>query len=183
MDITMKDFRNFRFKFPNYNKVDKIVSKLTEYSNIISPSKSPAYILFEEYFEIEQKFRGWEIYDVIKEFIRQGINIENDHNIRKIDNKKGEVCLTYPSQLLIPKIVTTDVLDKCIKFRSKNRFPVLTYLYAKNNKKVYLWRSAQCASGFTSRSSEDETYLKILGDLKGFSSSECKYILYKSPHP
>ena len=163
LEILLKDVRSFKFKFPNFNKVDKIVAKLIEYSSIISPSKTPGFILFDEFSKMEEKYQGWQIYDVRKEFLRQGVSVGEE--IQIIDNTKGEVCKTYPPYLLIPKKVNAEVLDKCSKFRSKNRLPVLTYMYNCNRKNFYLWRSAQCVSGFTSRSSEDEMYFRILGDL------------------
>lgn len=48
-----------------------------------------------------------------------------------------QVCETYPRDLYVPVTASKPIIVGSSKFRSKGRFPVLTYFY--QEKKVYWW--------------------------------------------
>mmetsp|Transcript_19754 Transcript_19754/g.14491 ORF Transcript_19754/g.14491 Transcript_19754/m.14491 type:complete len:108 (-) Transcript_19754:3173-3496(-) len=104
---------------------------------------------------------GWEIYaDPIREFERQGLDLTNSAatKFRILKNDVFSVCSTYPPYLIVPKSMHDSTIVACSKFRTKNRFPALTFYDLAD--KVSLWRSSQTMSGFgllsSSRSIEDE---------------------------
>jgi hypothetical protein len=82
------------------------------------------------------------------------------------------LCTTYPEYLIVPKSLTDEELREASLFRTKNRFPVLSYVYSnqKSSKRysyASIWRSSQTKSGLTgqNRSSTDEKLLKTISQL------------------
>lgn len=47
-----------------------------------------------------------------------------------------QVCDTYPAELLVPQSVTLPVIVGSSKFRSRGRFPTLSYYYKENHVSV-----------------------------------------------
>ncbi|KAG7165960.1 Myotubularin-related protein 8-like [Homarus americanus] len=74
-------------------------------------------------------------------------------------NHNYEICDTYPQELYVPASAPTKVILSSSKFRSKGRFPVLSYLH-KNQ--AALCRSSQPLSGFSARCEEDEDLLDCI---------------------
>lgn len=72
-----------------------------------------------------------------------------------------EICKTYPEYVMIPNSVSYTELEGSAKFRTKRRFPALSYYYKKNG--TSLWRSSQNKGGITSRSVQDENMLLKIG--------------------
>ena len=72
-----------------------------------------------------------------------------------------EICKTYPEFVIIPNSVTYFELEGSAKFRTKRRFPALSYFYKRNG--TSLWRSSQNKGGITSRSVQDENMLLKIG--------------------
>ena len=78
-------------------------------------------------------------------------------------NIKGdEICKTYPEYVIVPSSISNDELEGSAKFRTKRRFPGLSYYYKKNG--TSLWRSAQNKGGITSRSKMDEKMMLKIGN-------------------
>lgn len=101
---------------------------------------------FSNIFEIENIFKKME-YD--KEFFQI------------IDNSNFNKCETYPSKLYVLKEFSSEFIEKLSSFRTKNRFPVLTYYYKKY--KTFILRSSQTKNGigilYGKSSKEDQEYL------------------------
>lgn len=72
-----------------------------------------------------------------------------------------EICKTYPELVIVPNSVSQTELEGWAKFRTKRRFPGLSYYYKKNG--TSLWRSSQNKGGISSRSTLDETMLFKIG--------------------
>lgn len=68
-----------------------------------------------------------------------------------------EICKTYPEFVIIPNSVSQTELEGSAKFRTKRRFPAMSYYYKRNG--TSLWRSSQNKGGITSRSTHDENML------------------------
>lgn len=83
--------------------------------------------------------------------------------IRSFDKstKGEEICKTYPEYVIIPNSVTQAELEGSSQFRTKNRFPGMSYYYKKNG--ASLWRSSQNKEGLSNRSKHDETMLYKIG--------------------
>ncbi|MBN3281092.1 MTMR8 protein, partial [Polyodon spathula] len=77
-------------------------------------------------------------------------------------NKNYEICSTYPSELAVPKNASQTTIVGSSKFRSRGRFPVLSYFYKENN--AAICRCSQPLSGFTARCVEDEQMLQAISN-------------------
>lgn len=115
--------------------------------------------------KLDLLYKGWVLYDLEGEFLRQGIHLnEPDSLYRYFDNTQGKLCSTYPDKIIVPSKVTDEILYKTAGFRSRGRLPVLTYLQKNPLQKVGLWRSSQSLPGFsTNRCLEDEAMLRAIG--------------------
>jgi len=185
VEVLTKDYRGFMFRFPGELNIaigPTLMSK--PYEKIYQLLLSSSYPRFREIYaaqfafslkNLDDEHKGWELYNVKEEFLRQGLDIvynpmEKDvSNLRYIDNQNGRICSTYPFLLVMPSKMTDETVQKSAAFRSRERLPVLTYCYqnkAGNNKinKIYLWRSSQCKSGIIQRCPEDELLLRYLGE-------------------
>lgn len=78
-----------------------------------------------------------------------------------IGANKEEICKTYPEYVIIPNSVNQSELEGSAKFRTKRRFPGLSYYYKKNG--TAIWRSSQNKGGISSRSIKDESMLAKIG--------------------
>lgn len=85
-------------------------------------------------------------------------------------NAAGEsICKTYPEYVIVPNSVTQEELEGSAKFRTKRRFPGLSYYYKKNG--TSLWRSSQNKGGITSRNLNDEAMLHKIGGTNSASQN------------
>ncbi|KAI9369972.1 protein phosphatase [Aspergillus egyptiacus] len=116
----------------------------------------------------EQKFNGWEIYDVSKELARQGLDGEGrGWRISQINSDYG-FSPTYPALFAVPASISDNTLNYAGRYRSRARIPVLTYLHPVNN--CSITRSSQPLVGFRgNRSIQDE---KLLASIFATTRSE-----------
>ncbi|XP_066971474.1 myotubularin-related protein 6 isoform X3 [Macrobrachium rosenbergii] len=105
----------------------------------------------------QPKRSGWDIYSPASEYHRMGV--PNEAWSPTALNHNYEICDTYPQELYVPSSAPTKVILSSSKFRSKSRFPVLSYLH-KNQ--AALCRSSQPLSGFSARCEEDEQLLDCI---------------------
>eukprot|EP00854_Cymbomonas_tetramitiformis_P001679 gene1679-2331_t len=91
-------------------------------------------------------------YDLLGEFNRQGALEDSTPWRLTTVNKEYELCPTYPSVLVVPKIVADDDVCKAAAFRSRNRLPALTYWDKESRGAVF--RCSQPLTGITSKHSE-----------------------------
>ncbi|XP_068211304.1 myotubularin-related protein 6 isoform X3 [Palaemon carinicauda] len=105
----------------------------------------------------QPKRSGWEIYSAASEYHRMGV--PNEAWSPTALNHNYEICDTYPQELYVPSSAPTKVILSSSRFRSKSRFPVLSYLH-KNE--AALCRSSQPLSGFSARCEEDEQLLDCI---------------------
>jgi hypothetical protein len=112
---------------------------------------------------------GWKIYKPTKEYARQNINWKDENcNVRLCEiNKNFLLCATYPQFLLVPRDLNDDEIKEASNYRTKNRFPVLSYVYTEGGKALgTIWRSSQNKSGITqNRSQLDEKLLRAVGEM------------------
>ncbi|XP_039706184.1 phosphatidylinositol-3,5-bisphosphate 3-phosphatase MTMR8 isoform X6 [Pteropus medius] len=79
----------------------------------------------------EMRENGWKLIDPMSDFRRMGI--PNRYWTITDANRNYEICSTYPPAVVVPKSVTLGTVVGSSKFRSKERMPVLSYLYKENN--------------------------------------------------
>ncbi|XP_054830159.1 myotubularin-related protein 6 isoform X2 [Eublepharis macularius] len=75
-------------------------------------------------------------------------------------NRDYKICETYPRELYVPRSASKPIIVGSSKFRSKGRFPVLSY-YHKDNEAA-ICRCSQPLSGFSARCLEDEHMLQAI---------------------
>uniref|UniRef100_A0AAR2JHG5 Phosphatidylinositol-3-phosphatase n=1 Tax=Pygocentrus nattereri TaxID=42514 RepID=A0AAR2JHG5_PYGNA len=88
-----------------------------------------------------------------------------------------QVCDTYPTDLFVPKSATLPVIVGSSKFRSRGRFPTLSY-YCKETQAA-ICRSSQPLSGFSARCLEDEQMLEAI--MKSNPGSRFMYVVDTRP--
>ena len=143
------------------------------------------YAKFYKYIQdqknIKYKRNGWNIYDPLTEYRRQGVDFSNKKFCLSFLNDKYELCETYPNILVIPKKFENKDLFNIAKSRMKNRFPILSYHFKnKNGIKSYLYRSSQINKGgiiFKSKNLEVEYLNYIMNmekDSKDFIIFDCR---------
>uniref|UniRef100_A0A8C9XSR0 Myotubularin related protein 6 n=2 Tax=Sander lucioperca TaxID=283035 RepID=A0A8C9XSR0_SANLU len=123
----------------------------------------------------QQREEGWQIIDLGAEFERMGVPCDQWQltNVN-IDYK---VCETYPRDLYVPITASKPIIVGSSKFRSKGRFPVLTYFY--QEKKAAVCRCSQPLSGFSARCLEDESMLQAIS--KANHNSRFVYVMDTRP--
>ena len=117
---------------------------------------------------------GWQLYNVAREFKRQGVGSSTRAWRFSSVNASYEMAPTYPSMLVVPSNISDMTLIHAAKHRSKGRIPVLTYLHWANL--ATLSRSSQPMVGITqNRSIQDEKLVEAI-----FSSHERAHGLVSS---
>ncbi|XP_041823763.1 myotubularin-related protein 6 [Melanotaenia boesemani] len=106
----------------------------------------------------QQREEGWQLIDLGAEFERMGVPCDQ-WQMTDV-NRDYKVCETYPRDLYVPITASKPIIVGSSKFRSKGRFPVLTYFY--QEKKAAVCRCSQPLSGFSARCLEDESMLQAI---------------------
>ena len=177
IEITLKDSRFFRFSIinsPNYNFYLFLETKVNPRDTKI------LYKFSESYNEIIKKdknyYNGWDIYDPIREFSRQGVTEDNNLGLRYTDvNKKFALCESYPEFLIAPKNITDQQLKQAASYRTKGRLPILAYYYIGNieetpNLVPTIWRSAQNKGGLMG-SKKNDADISLIKSIKDMSKN------------
>jgi len=79
---------------------------------------------------VDQLEIGWTIYEPEEEFKR--MNIPDEHWRLTNLNLSYQLCSTYPSVLAVPINIDDGTLTAAAAFRSRNRFPALSWRHPKN---------------------------------------------------
>ncbi len=158
LDLQTKDIRLFKFRIPseNFKEGERVFSLLEAF--LTKKKKDHTAIDFAQNFKnLDTTYKGWEIYDILKEFAREKADIEIRRDqekadligaLRLCDNSTGHICSTYPEYFVVPNKASEELIYKSSKFRTKERVPALTYCYRQIVNgiitRTYLWRSSQC---------------------------------------
>ena len=177
IDITMKDSRFLRFSVVgsvNYNFFLNLESK-------VNP-KNPKdlYKFTQSYNEVIKKeknyYNGWDIYDPIREFTRQGVSEDNNLGLRFSNvNKDFSLCESYPEFLIAPKNIVDSQLKAAAQYRTKGRLPIMAYYYSGNadddtNYVPTIWRSAQNKGGIMG-SKKNDCDISLIKSIKDMSKN------------
>jgi hypothetical protein len=180
LEIFTKDNRQIRLVMANENK--KLFGLLATCVN----SKE-----INSYFQIAYKYReyhpvnndGWTVYDLIKEFHRQGVDFTNKMSYESkfrlsfVNEKDFSMCSSYPEIIVVPAQISDDELKESASFRTKGRIPTLCYFYKENGASI--WRSSQTRSGLTyQRNEKDEKLLSAIYDINSSSQRKLNLIIY-----
>uniref|UniRef100_A0A3P8YNE0 Myotubularin phosphatase domain-containing protein n=1 Tax=Esox lucius TaxID=8010 RepID=A0A3P8YNE0_ESOLU len=123
----------------------------------------------------EEREESWSFLDLQADYRRMGV--PNNLWVGTPANSEYRVCDTYPSELFVPKSATPPVIVGSSKFRSRGRFPVLTYFH--QDTLASICRCSQPLSGFSARSQEDEQMMQAI--MKANPGSEYIYVVDTRP--
>ncbi|XP_032474464.1 myotubularin-related protein 7 isoform X2 [Phocoena sinus] len=130
---------------------------------------------FNPKLDREEREQGWMLIDLSEEYKRMGL--PNNYWQLSDVNRDYRVCDSYPTELYVPRTATAHIIVGSSKFRSRRRFPVLSY-YRKDNH-VSICRSSQPLSGFSARCLEDEQMLQAIR--KASPGSDFIYVVDTRP--
>lgn len=150
-------FNSIDSKYTNMSKlVDLILESICHLTVLQDVTELYAFYYIPNKWEKRLISNNWQVYNLEEEFKRQGIFKENMLNWRISDiNQDYKFIPTYPSKLVVPYNLSDTTIQYAAKFRSKNRFPVLSYFYKRNN--CSITRSSQPLTGLSlKRSIQDE---------------------------
>ncbi|XP_032018291.1 myotubularin-related protein 7 isoform X2 [Hylobates moloch] len=95
---------------------------------------------FNPMLDKEEREQGWVLIDLSEEYKRMGLP---NHYWQLSDvNRDYRVCDSYPTELYVPKSATAHIIVGSSKFRSRRRFPVLSYYYKDNHLNAMANRAA-----------------------------------------
>ncbi|XP_010620105.1 myotubularin-related protein 7, partial [Fukomys damarensis] len=113
---------------------------------------------FNPKLDKEEREQGWMLIDLSEEYKRMGL--PNNYWQLSDVNRDYRVCDSYPTELYVPKSATAHIIVGSSKFRSRRRFPALSYYHKDNHASIC--RSSQPLSGFSARCLEDEQMLQAI---------------------
>ncbi|XP_058853763.1 myotubularin-related protein 7-like isoform X1 [Acipenser ruthenus] len=131
---------------------------------------------FKPNMDKEDREQAWNCIDLKAEYNRMGVPNQLWH-VTHVNRDYG-VCDTYPTALYVPTSATSPVIMGSSKFRSRGRFPTLSY-YNHDNHQASICRSSQPLSGFSARCLEDEQMLKAI--TKANPGSQFMYVVDTRP--
>ncbi|KAL7065361.1 hypothetical protein AAHC03_05334 [Spirometra sp. Aus1] len=157
--IRGKDFRVACFLVSRDRDCQDVYETLLRLTQIVTINDLSCFRYLPPSLPMERG-EGWDFHPLKDDFDRMGL--PNVAWKATNQNHSYQLCDTYPSILFVPATASTPTIIGSSKFRSRGRLPVLTYLHP--NKKAALCRSSQPLSGFSSRSHEDQAFLRHIRD-------------------
>lgn len=158
--IQCHDFRSFRL---GISKVSDQRTHLYEHlASAVFVDSVQQFFAFQR--ERSSTGEGWSIYNADAEMARQFARCKDRIGQaiawRPMPNRDYYICSTYPKMLCVPKSVSDDLVANAALFRSRGRFPALSYLHT--NGRV-ICRAAQPMVGIKgNRSNDDEELLEAI---------------------
>lgn len=161
--ITLSGFENSKM---NVEMIYQTLLAITFYSHgrFIDPKDS--LFAFKNITYLHSNEIGWNLCDIIKEYVRMGLYDMPEWHVLK--NKDYKFIDTYPRFIVLPSEITLDEIKLAAKFRSKNRMPCITYLHKETG--AVLTRSAQPMVGLTQKTCVEDEKLLNLYRCKGKSN-------------
>lgn len=154
-----KHFRVVNFVIPRERDCHEVYTSLLKLSQPVKYEDLYAFS-YNPKSDQDERLMEWKLIDLKLEYMRMGI--PNNYWVLSDINKDYKVCSTYPTCLVVPKEASESTIIGSSKFRSRERFPVLSYYYKDNN--AVICRCSQPLSGFNTRCVEDEKMLEIISD-------------------
>ncbi|OXB58773.1 hypothetical protein ASZ78_000324 [Callipepla squamata] len=172
--IQCKNFRTVHFVVPRERDCHDIYNSLLQLSRTAKYEELYAFSYNPKQNESEQ-VKGWQLIDLAEEYKRMGV--PNDYWQLSDANRDYKICETYPRELYVPRTASKPIIVGSSKFRSKGRFPVLSYYH--KDKKAAICRCSQPLSGFSARCLEDEHMLQAIS--KANPSNRYMYVMDTRP--
>lgn len=172
--LRCKDFRIFQLLIPQERDCLDVQASLVRLSR---PEKySELYCLsFNPNVNKEEREESWNFMDLMADYKRMGV--PNNLWVATAANSEYRVCDTYPSELFVPKSATPAIIVGSSRFRSRGRFPALSYFH--QDTLAAVCRCSQPLSGFSGRCQEDEMMLQAV--MKSNPGSDYIYVVDTRP--
>ncbi|CAL9701089.1 unnamed protein product [Knipowitschia caucasica] len=172
--IRTKDFRVFQLLVPSERDCVDLLASLTRLSR---PEKySELYCMsFNPNVNKEEREESWSFIDLKEDYKRMGV--PNNLWGSTTANSEFRICDTYPPELFVPKSAVPAVIVGSARFRSRGRFPVLSYFH--QDTLASICRCSQPLSGFSGRCQEDELMLQAI--MKSNPGSDYIYVVDTRP--
>uniref|UniRef100_UPI00398EAD1E myotubularin-related protein 6 isoform X2 n=1 Tax=Pristiophorus japonicus TaxID=55135 RepID=UPI00398EAD1E len=172
--IWCKNFRVIHFIIPRERDCHDIYNSLLKLSRPVKYDDLYAFSYNPKKTEYDRAM-GWKVINLKDEYRRMGI--PNDIWQLTDVNWGYKVCDTYPTELYVPRSVSKPIIVGSSKFRSKGRFPTLSYFF--HQKQAAICRCSQPLSGFSARCLEDEHMLQAIS--KANPNSRFMYVMDTRP--
>ncbi|KAM3935268.1 phosphatidylinositol-3,5-bisphosphate 3-phosphatase MTMR6 [Leptodactylus fuscus] len=172
--IQCKNFRVVHFIVPRERDCHDIYNSLLQLSRPVRYEDLYAFSYNPKQKEAERVL-GWQCIDLKDEYERMGL--PNDYWKLSDVNRDYKVCETYPRDLYVPVTASKPIIVGSSKFRSKGRFPALSYYHQETQ--VAICRCSQPLSGFSARCLEDEHMLQSVSK----PSPECRSMYVMDTRP
>ncbi|XP_070712500.1 myotubularin-related protein 7b [Pempheris klunzingeri] len=172
--LRCKDFRVFQILFLQERDCMDVHTSLARLSR---PEKySELYCLsFNPNVNKEEREESWNFIELMADYKRMGV--PNNLWVTTAANSEYRVCDSYPSELFVPKSATPATILGSSRFRSRGRFPALSYFH--QDTLAAICRCSQPLSGFSGRCQEDEVMLQAL--MKSNPGSDYIYVVDTRP--
>ncbi|XP_066236331.1 myotubularin-related protein 7 isoform X1 [Saccopteryx leptura] len=155
--IRCKNFQLLQFIIPQERDCHDVYISLIRLARPVKYEELYCFS-FNPKLDKEEREQGWTLIDLSEEYRRMGL--PNDHWQLSDVNRDYHVCDSYPTELYVPRSATAHIIVGSSKFRSRRRFPALSY-YCRDNH-ASICRSSQPLSGFSARCLEDEQMLQAI---------------------
>eukprot|EP00826_Nyctotherus_ovalis_P042491 TRINITY_DN4376_c0_g1_i19.p1 TRINITY_DN4376_c0_g1~~TRINITY_DN4376_c0_g1_i19.p1 ORF type:complete len:210 (+),score=24.40 TRINITY_DN4376_c0_g1_i19:142-771(+) len=141
IDVLTKDLKDLRFMLPSSEQTAEAFWKGFQiFAFPDNPTLYFAYYYKPQYPEGTRN--GWEIYNDMEEYKRMGISLAESSPFKLYTgNCSWALTATYPKRIIVPRSIPDRELEECSKFRTKERFPALTYFHKPTGASI--WRSSQ----------------------------------------
>lgn len=96
-----------------------------------------SHIFYREKLLVEN---GWEIFDIVAEYTRQGVYPSSQWRLTDI-NKAYKMSPSYPRKILVPASISDEDLVHSSNYRTRGRIPATCWIHPHN--KASLTRCAQ----------------------------------------
>uniref|UniRef100_W5NBH6 Ankyrin repeat and SOCS box protein 12 n=1 Tax=Lepisosteus oculatus TaxID=7918 RepID=W5NBH6_LEPOC len=171
--IHCKNFCVLHFVFPRERDCQEVSMSLIRLSQPAKPEELYAFLYNPKQNEKDREI-GWATVDLKAEFKRMGV--PNEYWEITDLNKNYGICSTYPTELAVPKTAGKLTVVGSSKFRSRGRFPVLSYIY---DNSAAICRCSQPLSGFSARCVEDEQMLQAISK----ANPKCSFMYVVDTRP
>ena len=174
--ISVRDGRKLKFYISEKNY--DIFNELNERA---LPKKFNVFefpeILNNYYLNKYKNINGWEVYDLKKEFMRQGLILDDQTCPFRISeiNKDFKYIETYPQYLVEPRKISDDTVKKAAEYRTKKRVPTLSYYFDNRKNGINsdlisgIWRSSQSKSGFLGSKNKED--INLINEIKNLGNN------------
>ncbi|XP_062343588.1 myotubularin-related protein 6 isoform X5 [Cinclus cinclus] len=156
--IQCKNFRIVHFVVPRERDCHDIYNSLLQLSRTAKYEELYAFSYNPKQNESEQ-VKGWQLIDLAEEYKRMGV--PNDYWQLSDANRDYKICETYPRELYVPRTASKPIIVGSSKFRSKGRFPVLSYYH--KNKELNAMANRAAGKGYENEDNYSNIRFQFVG--------------------